>query len=172
MGLAKVLFGFDKKDLEELRNTLTGVKAEVGRLQEELAELKARIDDCEYKASAALEIADKSDSAIQSLRSELDSLRGEREALEARLEEIEAVLAAIEERSEKGQDPQDTDEAETLILSLVKTGIDTPGELMEHTGLSKGRLYAILRRLVERGVLVKKREGRKVHYVIVEEVNT
>ncbi len=172
MGLAKILFGFDKTDLEELGNTLSKIKAEVGRLREEIAELKARIDDCEYKASTALDIADKSDGAIQSLRSELDSLRGEKEALEARLEELEAIIASLEERSEKGQEPQDSDDAEALILSLVKTGIDTPGELMEHTGLSKGRLYAILRRLVERGVLAKRREGRKVHYVIVEEVNT
>ena len=172
MGLAKILFGFDKADLEELRNTITGVKAEVENLREELAALKARIDDCEYKASTALDVADKSDSTIQSLRSELDSLRGEKEALEARLEELEAIIAAIEERGGKGQELQDSDEAEALILSLVKTGIDTPGELMEHTGLSKGRLYTILRRLVKEGVLAKRREGRKVHYVIVEEVNT
>ncbi|MEB3787853.1 MAG: helix-turn-helix domain-containing protein, partial [Desulfurococcales archaeon] len=54
------------------------------------------------------------------------------------------------------------------VLGAIVSGVTSPSEIMEVTGLSKHRVYAALKSLVEKGVIVKRREGRRVHYLPAE----
>ncbi|BAN91048.1 helix-turn-helix domain-containing protein [Aeropyrum camini] len=55
-------------------------------------------------------------------------------------------------------------EAEDLILSYLENSEATPSELIRRTGLSKNRVYNILKHLVDKGVVEKRRDGRRVVY--------
>ncbi len=148
MGLLKLILGFDKSDYQRLLG-------EVDELKKENNNLKDRIKSLEEKVSK--------------LEGELLSTR---RAVSTVIEEIEYIKQQLEEQLEEedeasgetvgGEEPQE--ELEDLVLSLILQGVTSPSDLIEKTGLSKHKLYDILKRLTEKGVVEKKREGRRVHY--------
>ena len=97
-----------------------------------------------------------------------------RRALNTVIEDIEYVKQKLEEELEEEPNNEEEDELEVgessieeleeTVLSLIIDGITSPKDLLERTGLSKHKLYDILKRLAERGLVDKQRKGRRVHY--------
>jgi sugar-specific transcriptional regulator TrmB len=147
LGLLKLLLGFDKSDYKRLLS-------KIEELKEENKNLKSR---------------------VKSLEEHVSRLEGEilsaRRAVSSVIEEVEYIKQQLEEQlpEEEDEEPVEDDianqeELEDQVLSLIMQGITSPTDLLEKTGLSKHKLYDILKRLTEKGIVEKKREGRRVHY--------
>ena len=157
MGIAKLILGFDKSDLDYALSRLERLEEAARRLQEALDKLEREV--------ARLEAA--IGGSVREIRSEqLEFV----EALEERFAEIESALQELSRTvSPAAQEGEEQDSIEETVLEAIRSGKTTPTEIIETIGLPKNRVYSALRRLVESGVLYKQREGRHVHYYIAHE---
>ncbi len=156
MGIAKLILGFDKSDLEDTHMRLDSLEQAVRRLQEALERLEGEV--------ARLEAA--IGGSVREIRSEQLQFV---EALEERFAEIEDSLQELSRIVSSAQEGEEQDSIEEIVLEAIRSGKTTPTEIIETTGLPKNRVYSALRRLVESGVLYKQREGRHVHYYIAQD---
>jgi sugar-specific transcriptional regulator TrmB len=147
LGLLKLLLGFDKSDYKRLLS-------KIEELKEENKNLKSRVKSLEEHVS-------RLEGEILSARRAVSSVIEEVEYIKQQLEE---QLAEEEDEEPIEDDIANQEELEDQVLSLIMQGITSPTDLLEKTGLSKHKLYDILKRLTEKGIVEKKREGRRVHY--------
>jgi len=177
LGLAKIILGFDRGDLERLRE-------ENEKLWDSYARLAQRLE------KALLELEDLGN-RVRGLEEENAALKGEVARYAARLQEanetisrltalVEALaerVARLEERLEEHAPPEPeeehaleeaeeavTDDTVQIVYEKILEGVTSPTEIMEATGLSKRKVYQALKRLLAEGLVEKRREGRKVHY--------
>ncbi|BAA81521.1 putative transcriptional regulator, ArsR family [Aeropyrum pernix K1] len=140
MGLLKALLGFDRRDIETLARSNEENRRRIEALEAALARLEERISSI----SQALGRDARSTESLQGVEKE-----GGRET------EYEGHNGTVEEGML---------EDEGIIISHLEKGDATPSELIRDTGLSKNRVYGVLKRLVERGIVEKRRDGRRVVY--------
>ncbi|MCE4601183.1 MAG: hypothetical protein F7C38_06425 [Desulfurococcales archaeon] len=177
MGLAKIIFGFDREDLRKLEEENKALKAELSKLKEENTVLKSKIKELEGQMAGLASELKQAYSIAASLVNEIDVLKNRVVRLEDREEQREAEdkkgdsgqthdLEETVEVNEEALESYEGDEAEKLVLEAISKGINSPSDIVSYTGLSKSRVYAVLKELTEEGVLVKKKEGRRVHYIM------
>lgn len=171
----RLILGFDKRDYYKL-------KAEVERLEERIGNLEELNNDLRSLASkqAVLIESLKSElgqahNAVEALVAEVDFLRQKLEELEAWRRKQESVRESVGGGGEEAGDPgiellepsgDEDEESERIVLEAIKSGVTSPSEIISVTGLSKHRVYAVLKKLSDEGLLEKKRDGRKVHYLL------
>lgn len=184
MGLVRLILGFDKKDYIELKD-----KSE--HLEERIEKLEAQNEDLRNALTKLMTVVEylrdelgQAHNAIAALVEEVDFLRQKLKELEAEREketskhevaeetlepppEVLEQVAGEAEQAIEGHAGQDDSEVEKLVIETIKSGITSPSDIINATGLSRRKVYAVLKKLSDEGVLEKKREGRKVHYVLV-----
>ncbi len=148
MGLLKLILGFDKSDYQRLLGEVNELKKENNNLRDGIRRLEEKVSKLEEELLSTRR-------AVSTIIEEIEYIK---QQLEEQLEEEEEA----QEEPVGGEEPQE--ELEDLVLSLILQGVTSPSALIEKTGLSKHKLYDILKRLTEKGVVEKKREGRRVHY--------
>ncbi len=171
MGLARMLFGFDKRDIDTLRKRVRVLEEENKKLWRQYYSLEAdyRKLVAEYEGMRE---------ALGRLVAGLNELSEWRNRVEERiglleewqyeiLEEIRDLYSNGVHGSIESEDHEDSGvDARSLVLEKIAEGITSPTEIIEATGLSKRKVYEVLRELVEEGILEKRREGRRVHYIL------
>ncbi len=170
MGIVRRILGFDK-------HTIEGLKSRVGQLEADCARLEAmrdaveniieRINNIEERiaglkvevgeANARLNIHDK---GIKEIAESYNTLYARIEEIEEEINELKDELSSMTTQTD-----EDVDEK---VLEAIQRGYTTPTEIIEATGLNKNKVYSVLKRLVDNGVLAKQREGRHVHYTIIQ----
>jgi uncharacterized membrane protein len=150
LGLLKLLLGFDKSDYQELQDKL-------GQLEEENSQLKQVIQNLQEQVASLEKELLATRRAVNSVIEDIEYIK---QKLEEELEEED-----LEEEEELEAQEPDIEELEEEVLSLIIEGVTSPKDLLERTGLSKHKLYDVLKRLSERGLVDKQREGRRVHYI-------
>ncbi|MEB3806072.1 MAG: hypothetical protein GSR73_00945 [Desulfurococcales archaeon] len=177
MGLAKIIFGFDREDLKKLEEENKALKAELSKLKEENTALDSRMRELEGQVARLASELKQAYSVAASLVNEIEVLKNRVAKLEDREEQREAEdkrgnseqahdLEETVEVNEEALESYEGDEAEKLVLEAISKGVNSPSDIVSYTGLSKSRVYSILKELTEEGVLVKKKEGRRVHYIM------
>ncbi|MEB3765396.1 MAG: hypothetical protein GSR77_04450 [Desulfurococcales archaeon] len=167
MGLAKIIFGYDKSDIEHLEKKLDEYESKISSLKEEIYEYK------KYTETSIIKITDKIillEAKINELDETIQSYDAKyRDALHEiknTIREIKQELVSLEHKSAHQVAENDADDIADIILSYIEKGVTTPSALIEATGIAKNKVYEILKELVEAGILEKKRDGRYVHYII------
>jgi uncharacterized membrane protein len=174
LGLAKLLLGFDKRDVSTIKETLGELKNEASNTRNSLKELVEEFaGECKRDTSRLEKTLNIINNRVEELEESVKSLES---ALNTLTNLISEVLAKIEESEPKTENEQESDSEDlqslrNQILELIDQGITTPTEIVEASGLPKHKVYSILRHLMEEGVVEKKREGRHVHYIIVKNDN-
>ncbi len=167
MGLAKIIFGFDKADIEYLEKKLDEYESRISSLKEEIFEHKKSTETSIIKITDKIILLeakiDELDKAIQSYDAKYkDALHEIRNTIGEIKQEIENLkYKSIHQAAEN-----DAEDITDIILSYIEKGITTPSALIEATGIAKNKVYETLKELVEEGILEKKRDGRYVHYII------
>lgn len=179
MGLMRLILGFDSRDYYELKERVERLEERIGKLEELNSNLRS--------------LASEQAAVIELLKSELSEANDTIEALEAevgllrsRLEEIEAWMKEREHVEVNPDSDMDGDEyrgadlhgpaggveaggdeeAERIVLEAIRNGVSSPSEIISATGLNKHRVYAVLKKLSDEGLLEKRRDGRRVRYSI------
>ena len=173
MGLLRFLLGFDRGDLARLEERVRFLEEENRALKEAIEGLARRLE--ELAVAPASMAGGSQDSGAHAYEERHDgapvldgggSYSGEYEPGDAAGGIPEGVGEDAGYYDGEHQDGDTGDEE--VVLAAIVSGVTSPSEIMEATGLSKHRVYAALKSLVEKGVIVKRREGRRVHYLPAE----
>ncbi|MEB3789006.1 MAG: hypothetical protein GSR72_03840 [Desulfurococcales archaeon] len=167
MGLAKIIFGFDKSDIDNLKKKLDDYESRISSLKEEIYEYK------KYTETSIIKMTDKAlllEAKIKELEETIQSYdakyRDTIREIRNMAEEIKQELEKLEHKPAHQLGESDSEDVADIILSYIEKGVTTPSALIEVTGIAKNKVYETLKELVEAGVLEKKRDGRYVHYII------
>lgn len=136
MGLVKLILGFDKADIARLEERVNSLEKENARLSRALEELELALKTPYYTNG---DNHGDIGSATQPTKD------GEPPA---------------------GEDHNGSPREEELVISAIASGATSPREIIEATGLGKNKVYSILKKLVEAGVIERRRDGRRVRYVV------
>jgi len=185
LGLVRLILGFDKKDYIELKDKVEYLEERIEKLEEQNEDLRSALAKLMTVVEYLRDELGQAHNAIAALVEEVDFLRQKLKELEAEREKdgeagkqevieeapeppsevLEQVASEVQQAVE-GHEDSDS-EVEKLVIETIKSGITSPSDIINATGLSRRRVYAVLKKLSDEGVLEKKREGRKVHYVLV-----
>ena len=194
MGLLRFLLGFDRGDLARLEERARLLEEENKALREEvesLAKIKSKIEKDNMLVREEVESLAK---RLEELAAAVAAASGSQTPGAREYEYDSAVAAAGGDDGEEygggyasddtadrtlegvveedgyydGGPPGDSVGDEEVVLGAIVSGVTSPSEIMEVTGLSKHRVYAALKSLVDKGIIVKRREGRRVHYLPAE----
>ncbi len=178
MGLLKILLGFDRGDLARLEERVKVLEEENKVLREELEKLVSVIE-----ALAAAQASNGSEGIVVEAGEVQDGLAGAEDddtghasydsGYTSGDQGVESATGdaddAVDYSGEDLSPGQDSSGDEEIVLGVIASGVTSPSEIIEVTGLSKHRVYAALKELSEKGVIVKRREGRRVHYLLADE---
>ncbi|MCE4617980.1 MAG: hypothetical protein F7C82_01100 [Desulfurococcales archaeon] len=183
MGLVRLILGFDKKDYIELKDKVESLEERIEKLEAQNEDLRNALTKLMTVIEYLRDELGQAHNAIAALVEEVDFLRQKLKELEAEKEREASKHEPVEETLEPPpemleqvaneaeqavESHEDSDsEVEKLVIETIKSGITSPSDIINATGLSRRKVYAVLRKLSDEGVLEKKREGRKVHYVLV-----
>jgi len=159
MKIIKRLLGFDieeiktlqyKQELLELK--INEIEKRLEKAEEELKELRKDLKDKVSRES------------IKYIERELSTIRNLTEALSTYvLHEKEAQESLMEHSSEEN--------LEEVILSLIRSGYDTPSDIIKRVHAGTGRIYEVLERLQAKKKIRKIKKGKRTHYIIIEEAD-
>ena len=176
MGLLRFLLGFDRGDLARLEERVKLLEEENKTLRDEVERLARRLEELAAVTAAASESQGSGareheyDSAVAAAGGDGGDGGEEYGGEYASDGAADGVPEGVAEEDGyyDGGPPGDSVGDEEVVLGAIVSGVTSPSEIMEVTGLSKHRVYAALKSLVEKGVIVKRREGRRVHYLPAE----
>jgi len=185
LGLAKIILGFDRRDLERLREENEKLWDAYARLAQklektiyELGELGNRVRELEGENQSLRERVAEYEERLAAAEERIAALTGLVEALADRIARLEEQLeerSIVEEEhepvAEEGEEAV-TDDTVQIVYEKILEGVTSPTEIMEATGLSKRKVYQALKRLIAEGLVEKKREGRRVHYYPIHQAPT
>ncbi len=169
MGILRSILGFDKNDIENLREKNAELEAKYYELIKSMKTIVEHMDDCDYRINSTFKMIESLEEKLEELREELNNEKISRDSITSRIEDIELTLAELVETLNKTTSIENNNEnIDRIILDLIGKGVTTPSELVEKTGFSRGKIYASLRRLVSKGLLIKEKRGRNVYYLLNE----
>lgn len=150
MGLREWILGNYAKRIENVEKRLEKLDHVANRLkvlEAKLAILDLLKDDVKENRLTIREILKD----IEAIRLEIEAIRLK----------SEADLSASQELTDL--------ELEEQVLELIKKGYHSPTELAQLLGISKDRLYKILKRLIKARLIAKIGKGKHTKYVPKEE---
>ncbi len=160
MGILKLILGFDKRDYEELKEKAENLEQENKLLLDKIRGLEEYVSKLEKELLAVRRVLNELIEDVEDLKNRVEDIERSEEQEEAEEQlgdEYPGQAGAVEDNS--------VEDIEAVVLEYISKGVTTPTELVEKTGLSKHKLYDILKSLSDKGILTKKREGRRVHYI-------
>ena len=173
MGLLRFLLGFDRGDLARLEERVRLLEEENKALKEEVERLARRLEELAAAVAAASESQAPGaqehgyDGTVAAAGGDGGGEYGGGYASDDVADGAPEGVVEEDGYYDEGP-PGDSVGDEEVVLGAIVSGVTSPSEIMEVTGLSKHRVYAALKSLVEKGVIVKRREGRRVHYLPAE----
>ncbi len=163
MGILARILGFDKDTISVLSTRLDALEERCSNVEI----LEERVTMLIDGIRGIVESLDEVMVEVKSLANSSQEVREKIEHLEEKITLIDEELEDLKEKIHEPVEDSSDDDVEEIVLNAIENGMTTPTEIIEATGLSKNKVYSVLRDLVNRGILEKRREGRHVHYSII-----
>ena len=160
VGIRRLILGLDPDDLKALTSRVQTLEGEVKNLQDRLS----RLENVEEKVKLLEE-------RLKVLDLLTDQVKENRLWMKELLKDIEDIRLEIEalklksEADSLNEEKLDDVELEARVYELITKGYHSPTKLATALGISKDKLYRILRRLQEARLITTKGKGRKKKYV-------
>ncbi|MBO3753882.1 MAG: MarR family transcriptional regulator [Candidatus Brockarchaeota archaeon] len=151
------LFGKGKKEKE---------------IEERLSELKEKSEIFERRLDETIEKVEKVEKGVRLLTEAVYKIITYLKELELPKEEVKQITADRSlETVRKKEPPKEylTETEKKLIDEIKKKGMLTVSECYAHIGRSKEHVSRMLKRLVEKGILIRERRGKIFYYRLAEE---
>lgn len=185
MGLRSWLLGFDPDEVKDLKARVENVeklRVKLGlmedKLQTKLTNLEAEVQDLKVRMARVEGLAHKVELLEEKLKvldHIADSTKENRLWIKELLKDIEDIRLEIEalklksEADSSEEEKLDDIELEARVYDLIRKGVSSPTKLATALGISKDKLYRILKRLQEARLITTKGKGRKKKYVPILE---
>jgi len=186
------LLGFDPNEVKALKAEVKELRARVenaeklrvklglteDKLQTKLTKLEAEVQDLKVRMARVEGLAHKVELLEEKLKvldHIADSTKENRLWIKELLKDIEDIRLEIEalklksEADSSEEEKLDDIELEARVYDLIRKGVSSPTKLATTLGISKDKLYRILKRLQEARLITTKGKGRKKKYIPVLE---
>ncbi len=142
-------------------------------IEERLSELKERSEILERRLDETIEKLEKVEKGARLLTEAVYKIITYLKDLELPKEEVRQIKAdrplETVRKKELSKEEYLTETEEKLIDELKKKGTLTVSECYVHIGRSKEHISRMLKRLVEKGILIRERKGKTFCYRLAEE---
>ncbi|MBO3841897.1 MAG: MarR family transcriptional regulator [Candidatus Brockarchaeota archaeon] len=141
-------------------------------IEERLLELKEKIEIFERRLDETIEKVEKVEKGARLLTEAVYKIITYLKELELPKEEVNQITVDRSLETVKKKEPPKeylTETEKKLIDEIKKKGVLTVSECYAHIGRSKEHVSRMLKRLVEKGILIRERRGKIFYYRLAEE---
>ena len=160
MGLRAKILGFDPSEVQRLRDQVEDLTSQLRDLQGKLDKLESTTRKVEL-LEEKLRVLDLVSENVKENRLWLREILKDIEDLRLELEALKLKSVADSSAKEK---PSEL-ELEAKVYELIQKGYHSPTQLAGILGISKEKLYRILKRLQEARLITTKGKGKRKKYV-------